>query len=107
MRCGEHVLVFDVGSGAESLGVLLAEEGVKDLDIFLSHCHLDHVIGLPFFKPLYDERCHVRLYAGHFLDDMTCREMAERFMAPPFFPVTPAIFHARCRFPRLPPAGRR
>ena len=56
MRCGPHVLVFDVGSGAESLGVLLKQEGVKDFDIFLSHCHLDHIMGLPFLKPLYDER---------------------------------------------------
>ncbi len=60
MRCGDHVLVFDLGSGAESLGSLLAEEGVKDLDIFLSHCHLDHVLGLPFFRPLYDPEVTAR-----------------------------------------------
>ncbi len=98
MRCGPHVLVFDVGSGAESLGVLLKREGVKDFDIFLSHCHFDHVMGLPFLKPLYDESVHVRLYAGHFLDDMTGIEMAERFMAPPFFPITPSVFHANVDF---------
>jgi phosphoribosyl 1,2-cyclic phosphodiesterase len=98
MRCGGHVLVFDAGSGAESLGMRLLEEGVTELDIFLSHCHLDHIIGLPFFKPLYSEAVHARLYAGHFVDDMTCRSMAERFMAPPFFPVTPTVFHASVDF---------
>jgi phosphoribosyl 1,2-cyclic phosphodiesterase len=98
MRCGPHVLVFDVGSGAQSLGVLLQREGVKDFDILLSHCHLDHVIGFPFMKPLYDPAVNVRLYAGHFLDSMTCREMAERFMAPPFFPITPSVFHAHVTF---------
>jgi phosphoribosyl 1,2-cyclic phosphodiesterase len=98
MRCGEHVLVFDVGSGAESLGMQLKREGVKNFDIFLSHCHLDHVIGLPFMKPLYDSEVRVRLYAGHFLDSLTCREMAERFMAPPFFPITPSVFHAHVTF---------
>ncbi len=98
VRCGPHVLVLDVGSGAQGLGALLAREGVREFDIFLSHCHLDHVIGLPFMQPLYDARVHVRLYAGHFLDDMTCREMAERFMAPPFFPITPKIFHAKVDF---------
>jgi phosphoribosyl 1,2-cyclic phosphodiesterase len=98
MRCGPHALVFDAGSGAQSLGALLAKEGVKDFDILLTHCHLDHVIGLPFMKPLYDGSVHVQLYAGHFLDDMTCREMAERFMAPPFFPITPSVFHAEVDF---------
>lgn len=98
MRCGEHVLIFDAGSGAESLGSKLVRERVTDLDIFLSHCHLDHILGLPFLKPLYDPAVTARLHAGHFLDGMTCREMAERFMAPPFFPVTPTIFHARLEF---------
>ncbi len=98
IRCGPHILVFDVGSGAESLGLLLAREGVKEFDVFLSHCHLDHVMGLPFMKPLYNPAVRVRLYAGHFLDDMTCREMVERFMAPPFFPITPSVFHAHLSF---------
>jgi phosphoribosyl 1,2-cyclic phosphodiesterase len=106
IRCGSHILVFDVGSGAESLGVRLMRESVKEFDIFLSHCHLDHIIGLPFMKPLYDPSVHVRLYAGHFLDDMTCREMAERFMAPPFFPITPKVFHAHVAFKDFrPPAA--
>lgn len=98
MRCGEHVLIFDAGTGAASLGSLLVREGVTDIDIFLSHCHLDHIIGLPFLKPLYRSEVSARLYAGHFLDDMTCRQMAARFMAPPFFPVTPDIFHAKVEF---------
>jgi phosphoribosyl 1,2-cyclic phosphodiesterase len=98
VRCGPHLLIFDAGSGAESLGTMLAKEGVKDFDIFITHCHLDHIIGLPFLKPLYDSEVTARLYAGHFLDDMTCRKMAERFMAPPFFPITPDVFHARVDF---------
>lgn len=98
IRCGPHVLVFDVGSGAESLGNRLIAEGVRDFDIFLSHCHFDHIMGLPFMKPLYKETVKARLYAGHFLDDMTCRGMAERFMAPPFFPITPSVFHADVEF---------
>ena len=108
MRCGPHVLVFDLGSGAQGLGVELVREGVKDFDIFLSHCHLDHVIGLPFVKPFYDATVHARLYAGHFLDDMTCQEMTERFMAPPFFPITPSVFHAKVEFEDFrPPATLR
>lgn len=98
MRCGEHVLVFDAGSGAESLGRQLEKEGVKDIDLFFSHCHLDHIVGLPFFAPLYDRDVSVRIYAGHFEDAMTCRQMAEDFMAAPFFPITPKMFKAQIEY---------
>ena len=105
VRCGPHVLIFDAGSGAESLGTLLAKEGVKDFDIFLSHCHLDHIIGLPFLKPLYDSEVTARLYAGHFLDDMTCREMAGALHGAAVLPDHARRLSRARRFPRLPPAG--
>lgn len=94
MRCGGHVMIFDAGSAAASLGARLAEDGVCDFDLFFSHCHFDHIIGFPFLKPLYDPGVTARLYAGHFTNGMTCREMAERFMGPPWFPVTPKQFRA-------------
>ena len=55
-----HILVFDAGTGIRPLGNTLATAAMPtDLDIFLSHCHIDHVIGLPFFAPLFakEQRC--------------------------------------------------
>jgi phosphoribosyl 1,2-cyclic phosphodiesterase len=94
MRCGSRILVFDVGSGAEGLSSYLVREKVKDFDIFFSHCHFDHIMGLPFLKPLYDHEAAARIYAGHFEDNTTCKQMADGFMAPPYFPVTPKYFDA-------------
>jgi phosphoribosyl 1,2-cyclic phosphodiesterase len=74
------------------------QEGVTDFDLFFSHCHLDHIIGLPFIKPLFDPAATVRIYAGHFEDATTCREMTDRFLAPPFFPLTPAQFRAQIEY---------
>jgi phosphoribosyl 1,2-cyclic phosphodiesterase len=98
MRCSGHVLIFDVGSGIEALAARLTEEEVKEFDLFFSHCHFDHIIGLPFMKPLYDHAVTARIYAGHFEDSTTCREMAEGFMGPPYFPVTPKQFEACIEF---------
>lgn len=98
VRCGPHVLIFDAGSGIASLGAALAEEGVTDLDLFFSHCHLDHIIGLPFLKPLYSDKVTARIHAGHFQDGMTCRQMIEQFMGPPYFPLTPKFFRAAMDF---------
>jgi phosphoribosyl 1,2-cyclic phosphodiesterase len=94
MLCGGHVLLFDAGSGAEALSSYLVRNEIRDFDLFFSHCHFDHIMGLPFLKPLYDHTVTARIHAGHFEDSTTCREMAERFMAAPFFPVTPEYFDA-------------
>jgi phosphoribosyl 1,2-cyclic phosphodiesterase len=84
--------------GAEALSSYLTANKVKDLDIFFSHCHLDHIMGLPFLKPLYDHEVGARIHAGHFEDATTCKEMVDNFMAPPYFPVTPKYFDAHIRY---------
>ena len=98
MRCGDRVLLFDAGSGADSLANRLGEDNLRDFDLFFSHCHFDHIMGLPFLKQLYESNSNVRIYAGHFEDGTTCRQMVERFMAPPFFPVTPQLFRANVEY---------
>ncbi len=98
MRCGGHVLIFDAGSGAVCLSTLLMQEEVRDFDLFFSHCHFDHIMGLPFLKPLYEDEVTARIHAGHFEEPMTCRQMADRFMAPPYYPITPAWFRAKVEY---------
>lgn len=95
VRCGERVLIFDAGTGIEELSMRLRDEGIQDLDLFFSHCHFDHIMGLPFLRTLYDDGASVRIYAGHFEDGTTCREMIAGFMAPPYFPITPEYFSAK------------
>ncbi len=94
MRCGGHVLIFDAGSGIEGLSARLRTERIKDFDLLFSHCHFDHIMGLPFLRTLYDADATVRIHAGHFEDGMTCKQMVDQFMAPPFFPITPKYFCA-------------
>ena len=64
MRCGRRLLVFDGGSGLRPLGNVLVEGGRPvDLDLFYSHTHIDHILGLPFFAPAYSAGCRVRFWA--------------------------------------------
>jgi phosphoribosyl 1,2-cyclic phosphodiesterase len=42
-------LIFDAGFGLRSLGRFLRESARTSGDIFLTHTHLDHIIGFPFF----------------------------------------------------------
>ena len=68
VRCGERVLIFDAGTGLRPFGnALIKNKNIRDVDIFLTHCHLDHVVGMPFFAPFFAEGYKVRIWAGNLL----------------------------------------
>jgi len=87
VRCGPHRLILDAGTGIVPLGRALLEEGVAAIDLFFSHTHLDHVLGLPFFGPARVPGTRLRLWAGHLLPAMRLADALDRLMAPPLFPV--------------------
>ncbi len=89
MRCGDHVLMFDAGSGALPAGMALAAEGCTEITLFFTHTHYDHICGLPFFKPLYCKQSLLRMWSGHLGPAMTTRQMLSEFMRKPFFPIGP------------------
>ena len=87
MRCGPHTLIFDAGSGFRPAGLSLVENGIDDFDVFFTHCHYDHILGFPFFAPLYRPNVQITVWSGHLAGIMTTREMLKAFMRPPWFPV--------------------
>lgn len=98
VRCGDRILILDAGTGAHAAGAALREEDVQSLDLLFSHCHYDHILGLPFFAPIHSPKTRMRIWAGHFLDDMTCETMVRQFMMPPFFPVGPDCMKANIEY---------
>ena len=67
VRIGNDIIILDAGTGLRSLGrSLLAEFKRKPLNLTLliSHTHWDHIQGLPFFAPIYDARCRLRILGG-------------------------------------------
>ena len=87
LRCGDRLVILDAGTGFKDLGVALIGEGPLEADILLSHTHLDHVLGLPFFAPFYDARNRFVLRAGHLAARDGVRSVLERMLSPELFPV--------------------
>ena len=58
---GGPVVVFDAGTGIRPLGQALRGDG-RDVLLFLTHVHWDHVVGYPFFEPLYERGRTIRLF---------------------------------------------
>ncbi len=99
VRCGDERLIFDAGSGILPAGLAMKDEGPVDCHLFFSHSHYDHIIGFPYFKPLYDADSSVEIWSGHMSGKMSTARMLRSFMRPPWFPVDPQICSARldCR----------
>src|SRR5262249_27385414 len=99
VRCGEHVLVFDAGTGLRSLGLeLIKDKNIRHVDIFITHCHLDHVVGLPFFAPLFRKDYRVRVWAGNLLPANSIERVMRMLMSSPLFPIQIEIFKAAIEF---------
>ena len=53
------VVILDGGTGIRELGKVLVRENPKlPLHLLLTHLHWDHILGIPFFQPLYREGVH-------------------------------------------------
>jgi phosphoribosyl 1,2-cyclic phosphodiesterase len=98
IRCGEHLLIFDGGTGLRLVGnELIGMGGSLDIDLFYSHTHFDHICGLPFFAPCYEARSRIRIWAGH-LDGIGIEAVLKKMMAAPLFPIPMGIFAAKIAF---------
>lgn len=97
VTAGGRRLIFDAGSGIRTLGVELARQP-SDIDIYFTHTHLDHLSGLTFFAPLFDQRSSVRMWAGHLETPYTLKKVIGHLMQAPLYPVSLDVFQARVEF---------
>lgn len=88
IACGERTLVFDAGSGLRVLGNrMIRDNKIADIDLFISHCHIDHLIGLPFFMPAFEKGSRVRLWAGNVAAAGGLQATVRKMMSYPLFPI--------------------
>lgn len=68
INVNNHLIILDAGTGIIKLGQDLIKEYItdsykKDINatILLSHTHLDHIQGLPFFQPLHIKSSNINI----------------------------------------------
>lgn len=98
VTAGGRRLIFDAGTGIRLLGLQLARQAPLDIDTYFTHTHLDHISGLTFFAPLFDQRNSVRLWAGHLEPPNTLRSVVSNLMQAPLYPVSLDVFRSRVDF---------
>ncbi len=98
---GGPALVLDAGTGIRALGLDLVRRGTRQIHLFLTHLHLDHLEGLRFFAPLWDEKVTLDVW-GPRSPVLSLRERILRAFSPPLFPVDFRDVPARVTFHDLP-----
>jgi len=93
-------VVLDAGTGIRELGLRLANRPRAPINLLLTHLHLDHLAGLPFFAPLWDDRAELHIWAPFARADLA--EALARYMSPPLFPVSISDVPASVTFHDLP-----
>ncbi|MFZ5693654.1 MAG: MBL fold metallo-hydrolase [Pseudomonadota bacterium] len=99
IRCGNRLIILDGGTGLRELGdALIAEGGPIQADLMLTHCHYDHVIGIPFFAPFFHPQHRFRMWAGNLLPDFRLKAVMETMMSEPLFPIGIDMFKAEIEY---------
>jgi phosphoribosyl 1,2-cyclic phosphodiesterase len=95
VMCGDTRLILDAGSGLRALGTDMAREPRPvSVHLLISHLHLDHIIGLPHFAPLWRADARMQIYAPR---DSVAGDDEALFavLRPPFFPADAGALAAR------------
>lgn len=88
IQIGDKLLIFDGGTGINSLGKSLVEEG-KELkgDIFITHTHWDHIQGLPFFLPFFQKDAQFNIH-GQKKKNLSFSNIIKDIMKFPYSPIS-------------------
>jgi len=95
-----HAIILDAGSGLRELGYLLLNKPCP-IDIFISHYHIDHIYGLGFFMPFFEEDREINIW-GPGTSKEQVRAALDKFLSPPLFPVGLNDFNAKINIHAIP-----
>jgi phosphoribosyl 1,2-cyclic phosphodiesterase/ActR/RegA family two-component response regulator len=90
VRADGEIIILDAGSGIRLLGLALDKEfGPRSmkLTLLISHTHWDHIQGLPFFSPAYNQKNLIRVLGYEGARAGLATILASQ-METPFFPVS-------------------
>lgn len=103
VRAGKREVVFDAGTGIVDYGRRLLGEAIErgesvNSTILFSHAHFDHLVGLPYFSPIFHPESTVHLLGprSHRFDSF--QETIENLIQSPYYPVALHEMHAVKRF---------
>ena len=101
----DRIIIIDAGSGIRSLGnALMANDlpkGPIKAEIFLSHTHWDHIMGYPFFTPIYIPGTKLKVHGPMSFEDDPLEEVVGGQMKYRYFPINLGELASEVEYVRL------
>jgi len=100
----DEIIIIDAGSGIRTLGHRLIFENRFQYTMIFTHAHWDHIMGFPFFQPIYSTKVRIIMYGCPFAQ-ASVKQMISKIMSPPNFPVrfedirADIVYHEACEEP--------
>ena len=100
-----RLIIIDAGSGLREFGnFMMANDlpkGPIKTEIFLSHTHWDHIMGFPFFVPIYIPSTQIKVYGTVSYDSDTLESIVGGQLTYRYFPVRQAELRAKIEYIHL------
>ena len=80
------IIIIDAGTGIRKLGNKLLASDQRSCSILFTHAHWDHLLGFPFFKPIYMKGTKISMYGCPYAQD-SIGTILSKAMTAPYFPV--------------------
>ncbi len=93
----DNIIIIDAGTGIRRLGIDLTDENRHDFDMIFTHAHWDHLMGFPFFAPIYNAKTRIKMHGCPFAQKFV-ETMLNRVMSPPNFPVNYSDINAHISY---------
>ncbi|MCR5674808.1 MAG: MBL fold metallo-hydrolase [Lachnospiraceae bacterium] len=84
IEAGEQAVFVDAGTGIIAADAEMVAG--KEISILLTHPHIDHLAGLPFFAPLSEKERRISVY-GTQRGGSSLREQVDALYRPPYWPL--------------------
>ncbi len=95
-------IIIDAGTGIRNLGIELIKNHLpKELNIFISHSHWDHIQGIPFFIPFFNKEFDINIYTNT-SQNMDVAHIIDSQMHPFYFPVNKEeVFKSKINYHKI------
>ncbi len=98
VRVGNREIVLDAGSGIRHYGQTINGTKAPRSHIFVSHTHFDHMLGLPYFAPIYRPDATIDFWGPRDMCHDSFESTVDNLIRPPYHPVSLWEMLSRKRF---------